>query len=372
MLAATTVLMTGCGSDSDSNSGGDNNGGEDGGSDVSYEAMSINAASYTDWVYVSLANGEVLTLDEATAATSTDWHIAFRRSNIKLNGGVSGSGAVKGAVADAQDDYYTDGAANASVFTNASADTEAAALDVEYDTSDVEYVTDTYATAFDNFYVYDSTTHQISANTDSGWLVRHADNATYSKVTISQLSYAGIDLEWVTQAADTQQFAGNALTLSETFADGDTLLCLDLDTQQSVDCDSAAADWDLQYEVNLDTRAIRMWTNGGVRGTGNGGVFGELEVATLADYTSATDVNGQDISSHYVADSSASVFSEHSWYAYNLNGEHKLWPNYRTYLVDLDSADETAAQYTLQVANYYSLGGSGSPEIRFQLLNQGE
>ncbi|MBM94697.1 MAG: hypothetical protein CMI09_02455 [Oceanospirillaceae bacterium] len=371
---AVSVMLTACGGD-DSDGGSSNNPDSDnagaGGEQTSWQALQINAASYDDWQYVSLTDGKVLELDAAAAATSTGWHLAFRRTGVKLNGGVSGSGNVLGAVADTQDDFYTDGEADASVFTNADADTEAAALDVAYDTSAMQYTEDTYSTAFSDFYVYNSTTHQISENTDDFWMLRHADGETFSKLTITSLSYGNVALSYVTQASGTVQFAEAESTLNAAFTEGQTRLCLDLDIAAAVDCDTAADSWELMYEVDLSTRTILMWTNGGVEGSGNAGVFGNLASADIASYTSATSSNGQDISRHYSTDSSTSVFTENSWYAYNLSGEHKLWPNFRTYLIDLDSDDSSSAQYTVQIANYYSLGASGSPEIRFQPLNGG-
>ena len=364
-----SMALFGCGSDDSNNSRADDNG--SGGDIKSWQSLQVNAASYTDWTYVSLTESKTLVLDEAASATSTDWHLAFRRTGIKLNGGVSGEGNVVGALVETQGEYYESDLPIASVFTNADADTEASALDVTYDITSMEYVEDTYNTVFSDFYIYNPTTHQISENTDSFWMVRHADGETYSKLTIDTLSYGNVILKYVTQASGTVQFAGTEQTLTAAFSDGQTRMCLDLDNKTTVDCGTAADSWELMYEVDLTSRTILMWTNGGVEGSGNAGVFGNLDIANIDSYVSATDSNGQDITRHYSTDASQSIFTEHSWYAYNLSGQHKIWPNFRTYLINLDSEDTTSAQYTVQVADYYSLGASGSPEIRFQLLNGG-
>lgn len=366
MMAA--VALTGCGSDSDSDDSSDND------SDVAaYTTLQVNAASYTDWQYVDLESGAVLTLTAEEAAASTEWDIALRRTAIMLNGGDSGPGSVQAAVADAQDEFYDDeDAANASVFLNADADIEAEALSVAYDTSTLTYQADANEPATTDWYSYDFTTHTISADTSVGYLLRHADAATYSKVFITAVDSSGISLSYVTQAADTVQFAETEVTFSATFADDAsssdaTLICLDLDTAAAVDCDSSD-DWDWMYQYDAANRAVNIWTNGGVYGSGSAAVFGPISSTDLADYTSATNVNGYDISSHYSTDSSTGLFAEQSWYAYNLEGAHKLWPNFRTYLIDLDSSDESSAQIALQVSDYYSLGDSGSPEIRFRTL----
>jgi len=335
-------------------------------------SLKVNAASYTDWVFVSLTEGKVLELTAEEAETSTDWQLALRRTAIKVNGGDSGSGNVSVALADAQDDFYNgDGSANASVFMNADADIEEAALLVAYDTSTLSYVQDSNEPALTDWYVYDFMTHQISADTSVGYLIRHADGATYSKLFIDAASYTGMTVRYETQAAGTSQFAGDEETFSVEFGEDETLVCLDFDTVQSMDC--AADGWELQYEVDLSARAINLWTNGGVFGTGNGAVFGAIDAEALAGYTSATVINTANIASHYSQDSSTGLFAEQSWYAYNLGGNHKLWPNFRTYVVNTDSSTEGSTQFALQVSNYYSLEDSGSPELRFiELATDGE
>jgi hypothetical protein len=337
--------------------------------ETTYQTLQVNAADYEEWKYISLVNGSILELTDDAASTSTDWHVALRRTAVKLNGGVSGPGAVVAAVADTQAEFYdSEGVANASVFTNADADIEAEALDVAYDLSILSFTSDSYEPAMTGWYAYDFTTHQISADTSVGYLIRHADNATYSKLFIDAVSYSDITVRYTTQAADTSQFADSENTFSASFAEESTELCLDLDAGESTACTNDTV-WDLRYEVNLSARAINIWTNGGVYGVGNGAVFGPTEIDTVEAYTSATIIDSYDISGHYTADSSLSIFSDNSWYAYNLTGEHKLWPNFRTYIIDFDSEDETSTKLTFQVSNYYSLGGSGSPEIRFQELN---
>ncbi|WP_221796373.1 HmuY family protein [Oceanobacter mangrovi] len=375
-----TLALTGCGSDSDSDS-------TDSASDTStdtdtdtstdtesdYTTLQVNSASYSSWKYIDLSAGTVLDLSDEEAASSTEWDIALQRYNVKLNGGDSGPGNVQAALADAQDEFYDDdGNAIASVFTNADADTEAAALSVVYDTSSLSYQADAYEPATTDWYAYDFTTHTISADTSVGYLVRHADAATYSRVYITAVGSTGISLSYITQAADTVQFAETEYSFSATFADDasssdSTLICLDLDSSAAVDCDSSD-DWEWMYEYNASSHAVNIWTNGGVYGDGSAAVFGPIDSTELAEYTSATLVDSTDISGHYSTDSSTGLFSEQSWWEYNLTSSHLLWPNFRTYLIDLDSSDDSSDQIALQISDYYSLGDSGSPELRFRSL----
>ncbi|ASP38324.1 hypothetical protein CHH28_06355 [Bacterioplanes sanyensis] len=374
-VIAAGLILSGCGSDDSSSSnaapgdtaGGDTSDGDqtDGGSPSTdaYQVARINAASYDSWAYFDLLQGKQVSEQDT-------WHLALQRTQIKLNGGVSGAGDVAGALLDEQAEFYLDGDASSSVFTNAVADTEAQALTASYDLSELQWSSDRYSTAMQDWYVYNPTTHQISAPQQSGWLVRHADGATYSKVAITDLSYGAISLSYHTQAAVTQQFAGEQQTLTATLEEGSSERCIDFDSAAAVDCSSA--DWEWRFEIDLAKRAINLWSNGGVHGDGNAAAFGPITAEQLSSYTSATQINGQDFSRHYSTDSSNSVFSEHSWYAYNLTGEHKLWPNFRTYAISLDKDDANAPVFALQVSNYYSLGDSGSPELRFRQINQGE
>ncbi len=362
LATGSALLLSGCGGDDGDSSNGNTD-------SNSFSSLKINAASYTDWQYVNLSRGELVNLTAEQAGNSTDWHIALRRTEVKINGGVSGSGNGKGALAATPDGFYDmEGNAVASVFTNADADIQAQALSAEYNLADLTFKADSYVPAIQDWYIYNPASHQISANSANGWLLRHADGTTYSKFVLDAVSYSEIIVRYETQATDTTQFAGSEKTLTAAVADDSTELCLDFDAQATVDCSSA--DWDLRYEINLDVRAINLWSNGGVYGDGNGAVFGAIAVAELADYTSATMVNSTSIAAHYRADSASSIFSDSSWYAYNLSGAHKLWPNFRTYIVDADSNTENSEKFAVQISNYYSLGGSGSPEIRFKKITQ--
>ena len=54
------------------------------------------AADPHDFTYFSFESGDVVALTDAEAEQSAEWHIAFKRSEIRLNGGISGPGQVRG------------------------------------------------------------------------------------------------------------------------------------------------------------------------------------------------------------------------------------------------------------------------------------
>ncbi|MDE0473418.1 MAG: HmuY family protein, partial [Gammaproteobacteria bacterium] len=56
--------------------------------------ITLDASSPVTFVYLNLADGVQLTPSDP--ASSTDWHMAFRRFSVRLNGGVAGPGSVGG------------------------------------------------------------------------------------------------------------------------------------------------------------------------------------------------------------------------------------------------------------------------------------
>ena len=340
----------------------------------------VNASSQTDYVYYNLERGEAVTLTEEQAAASTDWHVAFRRSTIKLNGGTSGPGNVAAALAAAQDDFYNEDEPVNSVFLNATPASELEHLEDEYDLTALDFISDAHVASIQGsgemigalmdlgWYNYNPTTHALSANTDNHWLLRSAEGSSYGRFHATALTYGrttGLDVtfDFDVQATGTSQFVGTATFNAHIDAAGGSD-CFDFDTDSTVACDTA--NWDLKLEVV--GRDWNMWVNGGVSGSGRGVAFGPLEADDANAYVSATiePNSSTNISSHYITDLSAGIFTEHSWYGYNLQNDHKLWPNYRTYVIDTDTTDATAPKFALQIVNYYSdTGVGGYPNIRF-------
>ena len=374
-----SLLLSGCGSEDSGTSGNGSQAGDNSPENVT--RLKINATSYNNWTYVNLDDAAVVTLSEEQAADSNAWHLAFRRHAVKSNGGASGSGLVQVALADEQAEFYNEAEPVANVFLNADASQYLADLEKTYAQDQLAFSQDSQqpVIAGADWYIYNPTTHTLSANTANAWLVRHADGDTYSKVWLTDLAAQAdrsyqLVLGFETQAADTTQFAGGERSVTAAMAQGSSEICVDLDSAAAVDCNAALADWDLRFEISRESTAL--WTNGGVYGGGSGATMGTQTKTDLMAYTSATSVDGQSILSHYQADRSTSVFDEHSWYGYGLAGanDHQLYPNFRTFVIDTNKDDADSAQYSLQLINYYSLGGSGTPEIRFikHSISQGQ
>ncbi len=84
--------------------------------EIHRNTLTVNATDSENWVYVDLLRGEVVVIN--TAATSLNWDLGFKRTNVIVNGGVSGPGKAEATVLEdtsfedileaPKDDYVTD------------------------------------------------------------------------------------------------------------------------------------------------------------------------------------------------------------------------------------------------------------------------
>lgn len=324
------------------------------------QKIKINAASYDCWGYISLANGKQVKLSDKQAKASNQWHLAFKRNQIKANGGDSGTGKVSVALADKQAEFYnSDKKPISDKFINASADAYQDDLKKIYDASTLSFKMDSDTPAIKDWYVYNRSTHKISANTDNFWIIQNSDDSAYVKFRLTQASYDSIGFEYHLQTAADAQFQSTKKTLTANVDKTKKEVCIDFDTAKTLDCTDK--NWDIRYESNPQERKINLWLNSTIYGGGKGKAL-NLKSAqwSVKQYASVDSI----IKRHLQEDKSSSVLEDKdkTWWAYNLRGQHKLWPNFRTYVIKIKNKS-TTDYYNLQVVNYYSLGDSGSPEI---------
>ncbi len=319
--------------------------------------------------YFNLDTGQVVALTDADADSSTDWHIAFKRTKAKLNSGASGPGEVKGTVADSQDDFYNaDGSPNDSIFLNVTAESELAALNSVTGSDGLTFEPESKTPAIkgdgssDGWWLYNPQGHVITANSDGWWLVRSAKGDSYAKMRVTNIVQASkeITLEMFVQGKDENLFSPTPITWTATIGAAGGIKCYDFDNAGQADCSGVGqGSWDLM--VDISGQNWNIWTNGTVKGFGNGKAFGKIDNADIGNYVSGTTTSsGEDISAHYKAASSG-LFRNNTWYAYSLQGNNKLWPNYRVYAIDTGTA-----KYKLQVISFYNAGGvSGHITLRY-------
>ncbi len=327
------------------------------------------------FTYFNVESGKVVELTDAEAESSSSWHIAFKRTSVKTNSGISGPAGVKAGVADSQASFYDDaGQPVASLFLNATADSELAAFDTIVTIDDVVMMTDKAQPIISggggdtSWFSYNAMTHQLTAKPDNWWLLRGADGLTYAKFHTLSIDHKSYAFEFEFQLTDptTAQFDTAPTVWSTTIANGQGSTCFDIDTASEVDCTNNSTSWDLMLE--LAGRSWNLWTNGGIQGAGKGAAFGPFDTATADSYITGTQSpGGEPITSHYSADKKGGIFSEQSWYAYAVTqqpADHGIYPNFRVYVLDAGEK-----QYKVQLLDYYDASGlSGYITLRYQPL----
>ncbi|ASJ76887.1 HmuY family protein [Granulosicoccus antarcticus] len=320
------------------------------------------------WTYFNLDTAQVMELSDEEAEHSTQWHMAFKRVGVKVNGGASGPGTSEAAVIDAQLGFYDDqGEPDVTVFTAASAESEISALERAVDSSTLAFSSDSHTAALGsdgldqsaNWWLYDPSVHSVNANTEAWYIVRSSSGESYAKLHVTDIVMAEkqISVEMFVQAQGESTFSAAPVVWTAVIGSDDGSVCYDFDQLMQVACEDSADTWDIQFEVTGGGRSWNAWVNGGdIRGAGiEGAVFGPLTTVAQEEFDTASAVPT------WFTDESGGVFEESSWYAYSLEGNNRIWPNYRVYGVD---TGET--KYKLQILSYYDAAGtSGALTFRY-------
>lgn len=156
--------------------------------------------------YINLKTGETTNQDG-------DWHIAFNRYNVQLNGGISGKGKVAGLLAKTPAGYYdTENKAIGEKFTKdnreeSKADlTNVSAYNLPANMNARQWVSDSknsvlnpaYTGSFPNpldfgWYTYNPNGHKISAKAEDvskGALIRSGEGDSYARMRVTDIVYA--------------------------------------------------------------------------------------------------------------------------------------------------------------------------------------
>ncbi len=354
-IVLAALALTACGG------GSDNSIAEDDADSVSRFSEQLMPAA-TETVYLNLETG-------AMVEESDDWHIAANRLNFRVNSGASGNGSVVGALAIAQDDFYdSNGDPDANVFTNATANSEEEHL-LGILEAPGSWQEDAFASAFgssDTWSQYDFATGVISEAEDVGYLVRSAEGNSYARMRVVDFDFPtregqgieGFTFEFDVQASGASGFSNSVITFTPpaSYEGGDA--CFDFDSASVVDCETSEV-WDVQ--VGFSGRDWYLKSNSGVSGNGSGGASDPMTWSELA----AND-SDPGVPQLYNTDSTGGVFTDNTWYAYNLTDQHKIWPNFRTFLIKADADDPESTVWALQIVGYYDQNGtSGQPTVRW-------
>ncbi len=313
--------------------------------------ISFDASSPTDFVYLNIANGTRVT--PADPATSTEWHMAFRRFAVRLNSGVSGPGSVSGF--------------NLGTNASASAD-QIAALAPEDGEAAFQTVTEADIPASSAFvedglapdpgstwFRFDPQAGTLVADPRMAWKVRESSGRGHALFRVVELRMEGqrplgLNIEHRRQDADgalgEARIAAADLTRGPAYvgfagAEGPR---------------AGSCDWDIGVSpefgvlVNADCGA------------------GTFPLDAARDFTTETRADDAPEYADFLAVIAgafpASVTDGGGIFWYGIQNNNRLWPTYNVFLVKVDQEI-----HKVQVHDYYSANGaSGFPSVRFQRL----
>lgn len=338
------MMLAGCGSENDSNNITGNN------SAKPYVTTTVDASSQDEWQYYSFASGKLV-------AESDDWHIAFRRYDVRLND------SVEGAIGDEQAEYYDGGSPVVDSFVNATVELEEQSLYNVIDDSGLNFEASGAEPYIDSsWYNYNYMTHTMTAESDNYWVLRSSSGDSYALMHASDIDASyNATFEFFVQADGETAFSDTPVSITVPLTtEGET--CYDFDDDASKAC--SGSDWDVMFD--MASRSYRIWINGGAGPDGdhNGDAAAYGAVAEN-EYSSGSEL----ISHAWSQDKQASVFSSYSWNEYGVNGGHQIWPNFRVYVLDADKNSTADPLLKLQLINYYdATGTSGHVTFRYMDL----
>lgn len=280
---------------------------------------SLDASNADDFTGFSFGSQNIVH-DLSTVAAADNWDIALSREKVKLNGGASGEGTVEGASLGAVDFASVDAAM---------------AVDAEWASDAIEYF-------MDNWYTYNSTTHQLDM-TEYVYSMLDASGNHWVKFRIDALTGAAqgsmgtVEISYFFQSeAGSKSLDGDIQTASIDVGFG--VGYFDFSTgQQVMPADPLTSmEWDLVFTQ------FTMGMNSGPNGSGECGAF--YAYSELDDVTAIEDFTMQPEAPLFT-DAPGSVMTE--WYNYD-GTTHTLNSKDHVYLVRRGDA-----LYKLQIDSYY-------------------
>lgn len=325
---------------------------------TTYGPLSTGTTQAPTFAYFDLDAGTALSLTEEQAKSDTNWDIAFRRTGVYLNTHADNPVALY-FTGNNVDFYDSENKVVSDKFLNANAETEledyeAVTIDSIPEDADA-FVGDVTEQILAGFYNYDVTTHQVTAADDKYYIVQSDDS--FSKFHVSDLTQDGRAMSSVTidiahQASGETEFDEyQALSL-------DLAALCSLNDKVYIDLASA-----LEVTENDDYDITLPCTDGGA----------DYKLSLTEDATAIQDFDDKytgiapEAASHYgfqPNEFTEKAFDQNKWYAYNLQGGHKLWSQFGVYILKTPTA-----HYKFQILGYYDdEGNSGNYSFRADIL----
>jgi hypothetical protein len=293
-----------------------------------------DTAQAADYTYYSFSQRDTMTLTDQQAENDTSWDIAFKRNNVILNGGVSGSGNLDGV--------------DLAAINNADS-TDFMAFDDPSSIGDNDWQRDHYELMITDWYSYNPDDHSFSV-TGNVFILKDAVG-NYVKFRVESMMNPGappdmgmISLLYIFSGSS-RNFSGMPDTLTFDATSGGPIY-VDFSSGSTVNPANPdnSTEWDIVF-INYE-----IHQNNSMFGSGSTETY---PVWQLQD--DPTDFNETMVAppepEAYFADTFASVLTD--WYAYNPE-THQLPSRNHVYIIR-----DASVMYKLQIVTYYkNVGGN--------------
>jgi len=310
--------------------------------------LTVDASSQSAFTYVSLETGQVVSVGDPSS--STDWDLAFRRFEVRLNGGVSGPGSVDGynlannqTATDVQIVQFT-------------AENQQAVFD-GVGLSDVPasnlFVEDGLVPNPASWFFFNPAISTLSADPSQAWKAQLGSGG-YAVFRVSALTLDGsgqalatVTFEWRVQSSGGTLGPVEQLTVD--VSQGPAFV--DFNTGATVA--QTGCDWDATIGPSflLDVNAACS--------------VGTFPLDVNEDFTTIATADDAPAYGGFVSGIAGAFPSDfddnRSPFRYNLQGGNLLWPTFNVYLVRVGTR-----VFKIQLIDYYSATGqSGFPTFRY-------
>ena len=299
----------------------------------------LNASSTDTLVYYSFATG-------ALVAQTADWDVAFRRFEVRLNGGISGSKGVVGYSMQNNKDLT-----DAQILA-LTADNTLAAFDAVREAQIPAASSFTADGLVEESAAYVNFAGAPAANASAYWQVRTA-NGGFAAMRVTAIAYnAQGNLTSITVESRLQSGGALGAVQSVTVPFTGASVNISLVTNGAVT--PSGCNWD----IAVDAQSFEMTVNTACS-------VGTFPGPASPAFPAATVASGAPQYGAFLAGISGSIPNAYTSnidpFRYNLQSNNRLSPTFNTYLLMVGTS-----VYKLQVVNYYSeAGASGYPTIRY-------
>lgn len=330
MMISILALVVGCSSDDNPVKtpteikpvSGTNDWNETGG----YWSTLVDASGYDDFIGYSFASMSVATSGTPKGMLAGDWDIAFRREQIKLNGGASSDGG------DVEGTNLGDVS-----FSDVTID----------DTAGVDWSSGTIKPFIDSWYDYNTLTHELVAN-GNVWAMVDAGGNNYLKFQIDSMVGAAMPPDMGTvymtyyyqATGGSSDLSGQTVQVAVPVGSNKTYFDFSSGAAVTPATPENSTEWDIAFY------AYEITQNSGPNGTGLAGAYPAWDDAELPAADDIDALTAVPTGAPFFPDIFGSVLAD--WYDYTGAPLHQLLSKDYVYLIH--SGD---AYYKLNIVTYY-------------------